>query len=70
MERTIKKLKRRLQEFSPRDSNCPICHREFRDEYNCQHSISEAKQHLQDKIRDLEIRQIVQQEMNRVKDNK
>lgn len=53
----IKKLEKRLREFSPRNNpRCPICGMNFRDEYNCPHSIAEAKNHLKQKILKAKIR--------------
>lgn len=46
----IKKLQKQLSEFSARGSMCPICKREFRDEYNCSHSIADVKYYLEKEI--------------------
>jgi len=41
---SIKKAKKRMEEFDPRGSKCPICKRNFRK--GCAHSVSEATDRL------------------------
>ncbi len=62
---SLKKLQERLKNFNARGSNCPICGHEFRDEYNCPHSISEAIEHLKDKIFRAKFVDIMKKEMKK-----
>lgn len=57
----LKTLRKKLANFSPRGSNCPICGRNFRDEDACPHSVGQAREHLVEQIQ----REIVRQELKR-----
>lgn len=43
------RARKRLQEFSPRGSNCPICRREFRGD-GCPHSVTDARTRLEEDV--------------------
>ncbi len=40
----VTRAKKRLQDFDPRGSKCPICGMNFRN--GCKHSVTEAREYL------------------------
>ncbi len=40
----VTKARKRLQDFDPRGSKCPICGMNFRN--GCKHSVTEAREYL------------------------
>lgn len=48
--KTVKQLIEARNRFSARGSNCPICNREFRDEYSCRHSIADVNAYFDEAI--------------------
>jgi len=44
----LKRARKRLNEWTARGGQCPICHKEFRD--GCNHTVSQAYERLEQNV--------------------